>query len=285
MTKSWLITGSSRGFGRKLAEAVLASGDQLVATARRPEQLAGLVARYDDQVRAVPLDITDPVAAKAAVQTAVAAFGRLDILVNNAGYSDLGAIEETSLEEFRTLITTNLMGPIVVTKAALPIMHQQRSGHIIQFSSSGGRITTPGVAPYQTAKWGIEGFSGVLAKEVAPLGIKVTVIEPGSFRTDWAGSSMQIKPVGPDYEETVGAVAKRLRARLGQEPGDPAKAAQVILEIADMPEPPLQLLLGKGAFTMVDAADHDRLLENARWRYLTESTDFDLEDAAAAVRA
>ncbi|MGX7682040.1 oxidoreductase [Jatrophihabitans sp. DSM 45814] len=281
MTKVWLITGSSRGFGRNLAEAVLASGDQLIATARTPEQLQDLVDQYGDQVRGVPLDVTDPVAAEAAIAAATDAFGRLDVLVNNAGYSDIASIEETSLADFRTQIETNLWGTINVTKAALPVFHAQRAGHIIQFSSVGGRGTAPGLGPYQTAKFGVEGFSGVLAKEVGPIGIKVTVIEPGAFRTDWAGSSMQIKEIGPDYRPTVGALAELVRKRTGKEPGDPARAAQVILQVAKMDDPPLQLLLGKAALATTDGADRARIEENARWRYLSEAADFDEPDLPA----
>ena len=182
MSQVWLITGSSRGLGHALAEAALAAGHQLVATARNPAQLAGLVECYGDQVRAVALDVTDEQAANHAVNTAVEAFGRLDVLVNNAGYGDIGSIEDTSLADFRAQIETNLFGVINVTKAALPLLRQQGAGHIIQVSSIGGRRGSPGLAPYQSAKWGVEGFSEVLAKEVGPLGIKVTILEPGGFR-------------------------------------------------------------------------------------------------------
>src|SRR5437899_4696138 len=199
MSKVWLITGSSRGLGRALAEAALAEGHRLVATARNPAQLADLVERYGDQVRAVALDVTDARAASDAVKTAVDAFGRLDVLVNNAGYGDVGSIEDTSLADFRAQIETNLFGVITVTKAAIPLMREQRSGHIIQFSSIGGRVGAMGRAPYSAAKWGVEGFSEVLAKEVGPLGIKVTIVEPGGFRTDFAGSSTTIRDGPPEY--------------------------------------------------------------------------------------
>src|ERR1700758_3339899 len=189
MTQVWLITGSSRGLGRALAEAVLAAGHRLVATARNPEQLADLVARHGDRVRAVALDVTDERAAIAAVQTAVDAFGRLDVLANNAGYGDLASIEDTSMKDFRAQIETNLFGVVHLTKAAIPVMRRQKSGHILQFSSVGGRLGPVGRGAYAAAKWGVEGFSEVLAKEVGPLGIKVTIIEPGGFRTDFAGSS------------------------------------------------------------------------------------------------
>jgi len=196
MGKTWLITGSSRGFGWELAKAVLDSGDTVLATARRPDQLDELVRRHGDRVRTLALDVTDAAAARTAVQTAVDEFGSLDVVVNNAGYGNSAPIEDFPDDDFRAQIETNLFGVVNVTKAALPVMRKQRSGHIIQFSSIGGRVGgTPGMAAYQTAKWGVEGFSEVLASEVKPLGIKVTIIEPGGFRTDWAGSSRRALPV------------------------------------------------------------------------------------------
>src|SRR3984885_14026893 len=173
-TQVWLITGSSRGLGRALAEAVLAAGHRLVATARNPGQLAELVERHGNRVRAVALDVTDERAAIAAVQTAVDAFGRLDVLANNAGYGDLASIEDTSMKDFRAQIETNLFGVVHVTKAAIPVMRRQASGHILQFSSVEGRLGPIGRGAYAAAKWGVEGFSEVLAKEVGPLGITRT---------------------------------------------------------------------------------------------------------------
>src|SRR5437764_9000267 len=234
MSKVWLITGSSRGLGRALAEAVLAEGHQLVATARNPAQLSDLVERYGDQVRAVALDVTVARAAANAVQAAVDAFGRLDVLVNNAGYGDVASIEDTSLADFRAQIETNLFGVINLTKAAIPLMREQRSGHIIQIASIGGRVGPPGRAAYSAAKWGVEGFSEVLAKEVGPLGIKVTIIEPGGMRTDFAGSSATIRGGRPEYDSTVGAVARFQRDYNGAQPGDPIKAAAVIIHIASL---------------------------------------------------
>jgi len=256
--------------GRALAEAVLAHGDQLVATARRPADLDDLVARYGDRVRAVALDVTDPVAARAAVDATIAAFGRLDVLVNNAGYANAGPIEELAEEDFRAQIETNLWGVINVTRAALPVLHRQRAGHVIQIGSVGGRVTSPGLGAYQTAKWGVEGFSGVLAKEVAPFGVKVTVIEPGGMATDWAGSSMTIHTVSADYEPTVGAMAG-MRERMVQS-GDPAKAAAAILEVARLDDPPLQLLLGADAWQVAGEADRARRASDERFKELTLST-------------
>ena len=275
MTQVWLITGSSRGLGRALAEAVLAAGHKLVATARDPAQLADLVERYRDQVLAFALDVTDPHSANNAVAAAIESFGRLDVLVNNAGYGNISPIEDTSLAEFRSQIETNLFGVINVTKAAIPRMREQGSGHIIQLSSVGGRVGAMGRAPYSAAKWAVEGFSEVLAKEVGPLGIKVTIIEPGGFRTDFAGSSTTLKEGRPEYDSTVGATARFQRDYNGAQPGDPVKAATVILQVAAMAEPPLRLLLGSDAVRNVEQADLARIESDRKWRRLSISTDFD----------
>ena len=280
MSKVWLITGSSRGLGRALAEAVLALGHKLVATARDPAQLADLIERYGDQVRSCALDVTDPQAAANAVEAAVSAFGRLDVLVNNAGYGNIGSIEDTSLQDIRAQIETNLFGVINVTKAAIPIMREQRSGHIIQLSSVGGRVGAMGRAAYSAAKWGVEGFSEVLAKETAPLGIKVTIVEPGGFRTDFAGSSTKLNAGRPEYAATVGAAAKFQRDYDGKQPGDPAKAAVVIIQVATMDQPPLRLLLGSDAVRVVEQADLARFEADKKWRELSVSTD--LEPGGAA---
>lgn len=275
MSKVWLITGSSRGLGWALANAVLEAGDKLVATARDPAQLADLVEAYGSRVVALPLDVTDEVAAEAAVKTAVETFGRLDVLVNNAGYGNVAPIEDTSLADFRAQIETNLFGTVIMTKAAIPVMRGQGAGHIIQFSSVGGRIGPVGRAPYAAAKWGVEGFSEVLSKEVGPLGIKVTVIEPGGFRTDFAGSSTALFAGRPEYAETVGAMADYQRNYNGRQPGDPAKAAAVVLHIASLDAPPLRLLLGSDAAAAVERADAARMEADRTWRVISQSTDFE----------
>jgi len=275
MSKVWLITGSSRGLGRALANAVLEAGDKLVATARDPAQLADLVEAYGPRVVALPLDVTDEAAAEAAVKTAVETFGRLDVLVNNAGYGNVAPIEDTSLADFRAQIETNLFGTVIMTKAAIPVMRGQGAGHIIQFSSVGGRIGPVGRAPYAAAKWGVEGFSEVLSKEVGPLGIKVTVIEPGGFRTDFAGSSTALFEGRPEYAETVGAVADYQRNYNGRQPGDPDKAAAVVLHIASLDAPPLRLLLGSDAAAAVEKADAARMEADRTWRIISQSTDFE----------
>ncbi len=274
MSRVWLITGSSRGLGRALAEAVLAAGDQLLATARDPEQLTDLVERFGKKVCTFGLDVTDASAASSAIKAAVETFGRLDVLVNNAGYGNIGSIEDTSIEDFRAQIETNLFGTIYTTKAAVPVMRAQGEGHIIQFSSVGGRVGAMGRAPYSAAKWGVEGFSEVLAKEVKPLGIKVTVIEPGGFRTDFAGSSTTLHAGRPEYDSTVGAAARFQRDFNGKQPGDPAKAAQVVLQVAAMKEPPLRMLLGSDAIRIVEQNDLAKMEADKHWCDLSRSTDF-----------
>jgi NAD(P)-dependent dehydrogenase (short-subunit alcohol dehydrogenase family) len=275
MTQVFLVTGSSRGLGREIVEAALAAGHHVVATARRSEQLADLVNTYGDRMRAVALDVTDPHAAEAAVRTAVDAFGRLDVVVNNAGYADLAAIEDVSLDAFRAQIETNLFGVVTVTKAALPQLREQGSGHIIQVSSVGGRMASVGLGAYQSAKWAVGGFSSVLNQEVAPLGIKVTVLEPGGMRTDWAGSSMAIPTVSAPYEPTVGEQARMIRAGLTTEASDPAKVARVVLDVAAMAEPPLRLLLGSDAYRYGTAAGRALAESDQQWRELSVSTDHD----------
>jgi NAD(P)-dependent dehydrogenase (short-subunit alcohol dehydrogenase family) len=274
MSKVWLITGSSRGLGRALAETVLAAKHNVVATARNPAQLTDLVKRYGDQVCNLALDVTDERAADRAIGAAVDAFGQLDVLVNNAGYGDLGSIEDTSLVDFRAQIETNLFGVINVTKAALPLMREQRSGHIIQISSIVGRLGPPGRGAYATAKWGVEGFSEVLAKEVKPLGIKVTIIEPGGLRTDFAGSSTTTRTGRPEYDSTVGRMVRFQREFNGTQPGDPVKAATVIMYIAGLDEPPLRLLLGSDAVHWAEQTDSARIEADRKWRELSVSTDF-----------
>jgi NAD(P)-dependent dehydrogenase (short-subunit alcohol dehydrogenase family) len=275
MSRTWLITGSSRGFGKELAKVVLDRGDNLVATARRPEHLSELVEQYGDNVRAVALDVTDAEAARAAIALAIVEFGSLDIVVNNAGYANSAPIEEMADEDFRGQIEANLFGTVNVTKAALPIMRRQRSGTIVQFSSVGGRVGgTPGMGAYQTAKFAVEGFSEVLANEVKPFGITVIIVEPGAFRTDWQGSSMTLHDVGPDYAETVGALNKYREANDGKQPGDPARAAKVIVDTVDSADPPLRLVLGADAVDAIRAAAESRAAETEKWAGISGSVDF-----------
>ncbi|MBV1856032.1 oxidoreductase [Catellatospora tritici] len=276
MARTWLITGTSSGLGYELAKAVLEHGDNVVATARRPDSLDELVAKYGDQVRAVALDVTDAAAAHDAVRAAVDAFGGLDVVVNNAGYAVSGSIEETPDEEFRAQIETNLFGVVNVTRAALPVLRRQRGGHIMQLSSIGGRVGgTPGLAAYQTAKFAVEGFSEVLAAEVAPFGVQVTIVEPGGFRTRWsAGAGRTTAPVGEDYQATVGRFLKFREDYQGNEPGDPARAALALLELAASDDPPRRLLLGSDALRSARTAEQARLAETEKWAEVSASTDY-----------
>jgi NAD(P)-dependent dehydrogenase (short-subunit alcohol dehydrogenase family) len=274
MPKTWLVTGSSRGFGREIAEAALKRGDQVLATARNPDQLHALTA-YGDAVVAFALDVTDSAAAKRAVDAAINSFGSLDIVVNNAGYAASAAIEEMTEESFRDQIETNLFGVVNVTKAALPIFHQQRSGYFLQFSSIGGRVGgSPGLGAYQTAKFAVEGFSEVLNAEVKPLGIRVTIVEPGGFRTDWGGSSMQTSPVGADYEDTVGAMNRFRASTVSTWRGDPKRAADILVDLVDLDDPPLRLLLGEGAVRSAEQSSRERAAEAERWARVSRSADF-----------
>ena len=283
MSQVFFLTGSSRGLGRKIAEAVLAAGHQLVATARQPGSLSDLAERYGDRILPVALDVTDPAAAAAAVAAGVAAFGRIDVVVNNAGYANLASIEDITAEDFREQLDANLLGVVNVTKAALPVLRAQGGGRIIQVSSVGGRLATPGLAADQAAKWAGGGFSEVLARETAPLGVKVTVLEPGGMQTDWAGSSMRVTPVSEPYRPTVGAMAEMHEGiGSGAALGDPAKVALVVLEVAAMDEPPLRLILGSEAYAYATAAAKARAESDAAWRHLSVSTDRD--DATPAER-
>jgi NAD(P)-dependent dehydrogenase (short-subunit alcohol dehydrogenase family) len=273
MSKVWLITGCSRGLGRELAQAVLVAGHRLVATARDPRTLAFLPP--GERLRTVALDVADAAAARAAVAATMSAFGRMDVLVNNAGHIKANSIEDLAEDEFRRQLETNFFGVYNVTRAALPVMHAQRDGHIIQISSIGGRRATPGLGAYQAAKWAVGGFSEVLAREVAPLGIRVTCVEPGGMRTDMFGLSMLEQSLAPDYEGTVGASIRGNFGDPNRARGNPAKVAQAILRVAEEKQPPVRLLLGSDAVSLAAGAAAERANEDARWRALSLSTDFD----------
>jgi len=274
MSKVWFITGSSRGLGRALARTVLAAGHRLVATARNPEELRDLVATAPDRSRAVALDVTDPAAARRAIDTAVTAFGRIDVLVNNAGYANVASIEDLPEDDFRAQVETNFFGVVNVTRAALPVLRAQKDGHIIQISSIGGRSGSPGLSAYQASKWAVGGFSEVLAIEVRPLGIRVTIVEPGGIRTDWAGSSMRVLESRPEYQGVLGPFSS-MRGRTDLTRGDPSKMSRAILRIAEEKNPPLHLLLGSDAYFLADVVGERRRAEDTRWRSLSLSTDYD----------
>ena len=285
MSKVWLVTGSASGLGRNIAEAVLASGDRLVATARDPRRLEDLVEKYGDQVRAAPLDVADEGAAHAAVQAAVNAFGRLDVVVNNAGYGDVAPFEQLSSERFKALIDTNFYGVVYMTRAALPIMRKQKSGYILQISSVGGRLAVPGSAGYHAAKWAVGGFTESLAQEVAPFGVKVCALEPGGMRTNWGARANQDMPdLLPDYEPSVGAVAKALQSVWGHENSDPAKVAQVVLRLAASDRLPAHLLLGSDAVQYAGQAEAARAADAERWREISVSTDVNAPGSLPTLR-
>src|ERR1700739_2025473 len=281
MSQIWLITGSSRGLGRAVTEAALAAGHSVVAGARNPDQLADLRSKFGEKIHPVSLDVTNEARAKAAVDAAVAHFGGLDVLVNNAGYGNVSSVEDTPLDDFRAQIETNLFGVIIMTKAALPYFRERRAGHIIQVTSIAGRIGPIGRAPYAAAKFGVEGFSESLYKEIGPLGIKVTIVEPGGFRTDFAGSSTELREGRSEYESTVGATVRFQREYDGKQPGDPAKAAAALLQIASLSDPPLRLLLGSDSYHAAEQAALQKLEADRKWKDLSISTDYAPDDIFA----
>lgn len=275
MKQRWLVTGSSKGLGRAIVHAALDNGHHVVATARDTDGLADLSLRYGDRVMILRLDVTNADEVSATVERAVDQFGGLDVVVNNAGYGTINSIEDATLADIRNEIETNLFGTIMVTKAVVPIFRQQRSGHFINFSSVGGRLGAPGRGAYSAAKWGVEGFSEVLAGEMALFGVKVTIIEPGGFRTDFAGASTTLNFGRPEYDQVVGAAARTQRAYDGRQPGDPKKAAQAILQVARSNAPPLRLALGSDAVKAIRAASQRRQIELDGWEELSLSTDFE----------
>ena len=275
MSKVWLVTGSARGLGREIVEAALRAGERVVATARDPRQLADLLTRYGEQVRAVALDVTDPAAARNAVQAAVDAFGRLDVVVNNAGFGHLAPFEQTTEDDFRAQIDTNFYGVVNVTRAALPVLRQQRAGHIIQISSVGGRVGIAGLSAYQAAKWAVGGFTEVLSQELAPFGVHVTALEPGGMKTEWGTEAADATPaLLADYRPSVGPVTDMLKQYVGHEAGDPAKVAQVVLKLAYHDALPAHLLLGTDALHYCGESDKARAASAEAWRAVSAATDF-----------
>jgi NAD(P)-dependent dehydrogenase (short-subunit alcohol dehydrogenase family) len=255
----WLITGTSSGFGRELAQAALERGDRVVATARRPETLADLVALAPDRALAVALDVTRQDQIDGAVAAAVERFGRIDVLVNNAGHGSVGAIEEIEPAHLRALMDTMYFGPIALTQAVLPAMREQGSGAIVQISSMGGLISSPGFGAYCSAKWALEAASEALHGEVGPLGIRVLIVEPGAFRTEFGGARLHESPALDAYAETVGPTRDYITGIDGDQPGDPRKAAEAILTTLDQPDPPLRLALGTDAVDAIRGALEARL--------------------------
>ncbi|KAJ5131818.1 Bcboa17 [Penicillium atrosanguineum] len=258
MTKIWFITGSSRGLGLAIAEAALNNGDSVIATARKPEQLTDLVKKFgNERVLPVALDVTDNNQVIQAVKFGHEKFGRIDVVVNNAGYANTAAIEDIDVEDFRAQVNANLMGVVYVSKAVLPILRAQKSGHIFQVSSIGGRIGAPGLSAYQSAKWAVGGFSTVMSQEVAPFDIKITVLEPG---------------VSEPYQTTVGAFAEFLRKTSGNEVSIPSKIADIVLQLLDENEPPLRLVIGSDAVEYARKATDALSASDQKWCELSISS-------------
>jgi NAD(P)-dependent dehydrogenase (short-subunit alcohol dehydrogenase family) len=272
----WMITGASRGLGRALAQEVLAAGYRVVLAARRPADVADLLAEAGDRAMAVTLDVTDKRQVASAVTEATARSGRIDVLVNNAGYGYLCAIEEGVDDDVRALFDTNLFGAIDVIKAVLPGMRVRRSGHVVNISSIGGIVTYPGVGYYHMVKFGVEAMSETLAKELSPLGIAVTVVAPGAFRTGFRGpdSMKQADTVIDDYAETAGKARAGTWAGHGRQAGDPVRGARAIIRAVEAERPPVHLLIGGDALDQLRAKLNEMRAETDAWEDTTRSTDF-----------
>ncbi|HSX69889.1 MAG TPA: oxidoreductase [Pseudomonas sp.] len=273
--RTWLITGASRGFGALIAEQALNAGDAVIATARKPADVTARLGEHRNLL-AVRLDVTREDEAFEAVAAGIARFGRIDVLVNNAGFGVLGAVEETSAAETERLFATNVFGVLNVTRAVLPHMRRQRSGHVINISSLGGYQAYMGWGVYGSTKFAVEGISEALQQEVAPLGIHVTVVEPGFFRTDFLDEQSLVKTALElvDYDETVGAMRTFAAAANHAQPGDPAKFAEAMLALANAEQPPLRLPLGSDALARIEQKHAQVEAELRAWRTLTLSTDF-----------
>ena len=273
--KVWLITGCSTGFGRALAEAVLKQGDYLLATARKPEQLGALIEHYPEAAKAVRLDVTISQDIETAVDTAIATYGRIDVLVNNAGHGLIAALEEVSDVEIYQFFETNFFGALRLMRTVLPVMRQQGSGHIVNLSSTAGLVGFAGSSLYCGAKFALEGTSEALAKEVEPFGIKVTLIEPGAFRTDFNGRSLAAVGQSIDaYASLSSASLQWFKEMDGQQPGDPAKAAQAIIQAVESPQPPMRLALGTDAMSLIQEKLEWVKTDLDAWQRVTVSTDY-----------
>ena len=272
---TWFITGCSSGFGRELARAVVARGYRAVVTARNPAQVEDIVAGHGDRAMALPLDVTNPAQVTETVRRAEERFGGIDVLVNNAGIGYFAAVEESDEAEVRRMFEINFFGLARMTRAVLPGMRKRRSGHIINIASICGLAAIPSLGDYSATKFAVEGLSECLALEVGPLGIRVTLVEPSGFRTDWAGRSANEASVEiADYAATAGAVRRQLREQSGKQPGDPVRAASAIIQAVEAPNPPLHLLLGKDALRLarekLDALHRDF----DTWQNVTVGADF-----------
>jgi NAD(P)-dependent dehydrogenase (short-subunit alcohol dehydrogenase family) len=271
----WMITGCSTGFGRELAKLVLARGWRAVVTARDPSKVKDIAETHGNRALVLPLDVTNRTQIDDVVAQAKQHFGRIDALVNNAGYGYLAAIEEGEDDEVRAMFETNVFGLIDITKAVLPIMREQRSGLIVNVSSIGGIASFPATGFYHATKYAVEGLSESLAQEVKPLGIGVLIVEPGPFRTNWAGPSIkQSATVIDDYAETAGVRRKQTEQRSGKQAGDPIRAAQAIIDAALSDQPPLRLLLGKMAFEIAHKKLDFMRGDFDTWKAATEGADY-----------
>ncbi|MFC7674468.1 SDR family NAD(P)-dependent oxidoreductase [Mycolicibacterium sp. GCM10028919] len=274
MSKVWFVTGSTRGFGKELVKAALHAGDAVAATARRPDRLADLVDAFGDRILPLPLDVTDADAARTALAAAGNQFGRVDVVVNNAGYANVAPIETGDAGDFREQFETNFWGVYNVSKAAIPVLRENGGGLVIQFSSMGGRVGgSAGIASYQAAKFAIDGFSRVLQAETAPFGIKVVVVEPSGFATDWAGSSMTIDDIPDRYAATVGAM-NAIRTSAAVTAGDPARAADILVRLSRRADVPYHLPLGVIAIEGAIRQDESLLAEDREWAAVARSADF-----------
>jgi NAD(P)-dependent dehydrogenase (short-subunit alcohol dehydrogenase family) len=274
-SRTWFITGASTGFGRLLAEEVLRSGGRVVATARKLDKVADLEEKYPGRAKAFALDVTDAAQIHSVVAQAVTGFAPVDVLVNNAGYGIAGAIEEVTEDEFMPVYDTNLFGLIRVTQELLPYMRQRRSGHILNLSSIGGLVASPGWGYYQSTKFAVEGLTEALAAEVAPLGIHVTAIEPGPFRTDFLGrSGVEAANRIADYDATAGNARRYMSDQDGRQPGDPLRAVRAMIAVVESPNPPLRLLLGAGALKRIREKLDAWQKEIAAWESTTVGADF-----------
>ncbi|MEC3919955.1 SDR family NAD(P)-dependent oxidoreductase [Nocardia sp. CDC160] len=283
-TKTWIITGASSGLGLALAEAALAAGEQVVGTARRADRFNDLKARYGDRLLAVEHDVRDTAGAAAVVQQALEVFGRVDVLVNNAGAGQVGAAEEITDAELRSMLEQHLFGPAAYVRAVLPHLRERRLGAIVQMSSQGGRMSFPAVGSYSAGKFALEGWSEALAGEVAPFGIRVLIVEPSRFRTAFnAPDVLQTAQQNSTYDEVIGAVRTNLSEANGTQEGDPTRAAQIIRQILDTPEAPLRLPLGAEAVRNLTRTYRTALADVEKWASVSESADF--PGMAPAVRA
>jgi NAD(P)-dependent dehydrogenase (short-subunit alcohol dehydrogenase family) len=280
--KVWFITGSSTGFGRELAEELLEQGYKVVATARKPESVNDLVTKYPETARSVKLDVTKPDEVRAAIAVAVKEFGRIDVVVNNAGYGLIGAVEEASIDQIRHQFETNVFGALDVIRAALPQLREQKGGHILNLSSVGGFVGFPSSGHYSATKFALEAYSESLAKEAEHLGIKVTIVEPGAFRTDFNGRSLAVAENQlPDVYPSTKFFTDWLLENDGKQPGDPRKAAQAMIKAVEAENPPLRLALGEDAITTIEA-DIEAVNKNiADWRKVGVETTFEGMKAGA----